>query len=115
MRSSGKQSQCPGMSGLFVKSLDELALGRSLERADLAQIQHVAPHHAAALDAPVLDDAPVEMRLSVLPSFGLSQEHGGDDFATDARVGESPSRLVGLHYSRFWRWLLNNPAILNAY
>jgi hypothetical protein len=41
------------------------------------------------------------MRLPVLPSLGLSQEHGGENCATDDRVWESPFRLVGLHYSRF--------------
>ena len=31
---------------------------------------------AAAIEALALDDAPIEMRLPVLPPFGLSQEHG---------------------------------------
>jgi len=54
----------------------------------------MALNHTAAIEPPALDDAPVEMRLPVLPPFGLSQKHGGEDFATDARFWESPSHLA---------------------
>ena len=43
---------------------------------------------SAAVEPPVLDDAPTGM-IPVLPPFGLSREHGGEDFAADARVRES--------------------------
>ena len=52
-------------------------------------------HHPAAVEAPVLDDAPVEMRLPVLPPFGLSQEHGGKDFATRLPI-------LGIRVSLSW-------------
>jgi hypothetical protein len=63
------------MAGVRVENFDGLAPGRGLGRADLTQIQHVALHHSAALEALVLDDAPIAVRLAVLLSPGLPQKH----------------------------------------
>ena len=78
----GKQRQCPRMSGVLVENFDGLAPGRGPGRADLAQIQNVELHHSAVLEALVLDDAPIAVRLTILPSPDLPQKH---DPATLAR------------------------------
>jgi hypothetical protein len=44
----GEQRQCPCVPGVLVEHFDGLAPGSSLGRADLAQIQDVALHHAAS-------------------------------------------------------------------
>jgi hypothetical protein len=46
-------------------------------------------HYAAAIETMVLDDAPVELPLPVLPPFGPSQEDGGEAFAPTQRIGDS--------------------------
>ena len=42
--------------------------------------------HSPAVEALAFDDAPVEMRLPVLPPLGLSQEHRGKEIATGCRI-----------------------------
>jgi hypothetical protein len=59
------------MSHLLVEDFAGLTPGGRLRRADLAQMQHGALHHPAALEALVLDDAPIGVRLAVLRSPGL--------------------------------------------
>jgi hypothetical protein len=44
--------------------------------------EHVALHDPGVVERPVLDDDPVELRLPVLPPFGLSRENRGDRDAT---------------------------------
>jgi len=102
----GEQRQSPRPASVLVEHLDRLAPGFSLGRIDLAKVEDMALHHPAAVEPPVLDDAPVEMRLPVLASFGLPQKHGERHCDTEGRVEESCSRKLGLHYSRFWRSFL---------
>src|SRR6202035_3215861 len=71
----GKQCQRPWTSGVLVENLDGFAPGRRLRRTDLTQIQNMPLHHPTALEASVLDDAPIGVRLAILPSSGLPQEH----------------------------------------
>ena len=71
----GKQRQCPRMSRFLIEDFDGLAPRRGLGRADLTQIQNMALHHPAALEAQVLDDGPAGVRLAILPSPGLPQKH----------------------------------------
>ena len=75
----GEQGERPGAARLRVEHLDRLALSLRLRRIDLAQIQNLPLHHPAVIETLVLDDAPIQMRLAVLPSFDSSQEHDGDD------------------------------------
>ena len=72
---------------VLVEDFDRPAPSLGLGRVDLAEVEHVALHHAAAIEPPVLDDAPVKMRLPVLSPFGLSQKHGGKDCATALHSG----------------------------
>ena len=58
-----------------IEHLDGLAPHRRLRGVDLAQIQHVALHHAATCNTLVLDDAPIVVRLAVFLARGLSQKH----------------------------------------
>src|SRR5271167_325232 len=46
-------------------------------------------HHSAAIETLVLDDAPIEVRLAVLPSFGSSKEHNDVDSITKTISWES--------------------------
>ena len=68
----GKQGQRLGAARLRVENLDRLAPGLRLGRIDLAQIQDVPLHHPATVETLVLDDAPIEVCLAVLPSFDSS-------------------------------------------
>src|ERR1700722_7243820 len=83
---------------VWVEHFDGLAPSLGLGGIDLAEIEHVTLDHATAIEALVLGDAPIEMRLAVLSPFGSSQKHSGKDFATSRRFCESRSSLVGLHY-----------------
>jgi hypothetical protein len=50
--------------------------GRDIPRDPrVAQIQNVPLHHPPAVETLVLDDAPIEVGLAVLPSLDSSQEH----------------------------------------
>src|SRR5580658_8532090 len=60
-----------------VEHLDRLAPHLRLGRIDLAQIQNVPLHHSAIVETLVLDEAPIEVRLAVLPSLDSPQEHDG--------------------------------------
>ena len=55
----------------------------------------------AAVQTLVLDDAPIEVSLAVLPSFDSSQEHDSGNSITKTNRWELGSDLVGLHYSPF--------------
>ena len=70
-----EQGQRPGASDVCIEHRDRLAPHLRLRRVDLAQIQNVPLHHPPAVETLVLDDAPIEVRLAVLPSFDSSQEH----------------------------------------
>jgi hypothetical protein len=63
-----------------------------LRGIDLAEIEHMSLHHTTVVEPPVLDDAPVEMRLSVLPAFGLSQKHGAKILPCQSESG-NPLRV----------------------
>ena len=76
------------MSSVFAENLDRLAPGRRLGRADLTQIQNVELHHAAAVEALVLDDAPVAVRLAILLPQGLPQKHDVANLARQTRRWE---------------------------
>ena len=75
----GEQGERPGAARLRIEHLDRLAPGLRPRRIDLAQIQNVALRHPAVIETLVLDGAPIQMRIAVLPSFNSSQEHNGDD------------------------------------
>ena len=70
-----EQGQRPRAARVRVEHLDRLAPHLSLGRIDLAQIQSVPLHHPAAVETLVLDEAPIEVRLAVLPSLDSPQEH----------------------------------------
>ena len=72
----GEQRERPRPSGVLVEDLDRSSPRLGLARVDLAEVEHVALDHAPIIETPVLGDAPIKMRLSVLSPFGLSQEHG---------------------------------------
>src|SRR5208337_376200 len=55
----------------------------------LARIQNMPLHHSAAIETLVLDDAPIEVRLAVLPPFGSSKEHNDVDSITKTIPWES--------------------------
>jgi len=102
----GKQRQCPRTAGVLVEYLDGLASGCGMGRADLAQTQNVALHHAAAFDTLVLDDASVTVRLAILLSPGLPQKHDPANLARRIRRWESgrsslpPFLAVAARYNR---------------
>ena len=101
----GEQRQRSGTAGVVVEHLDRLAPRRSLRGVDLAEIQHVTLHDAAAVETLVLDDAPVAVRLAVLLSLGASQKHDAANLSASRRAGNR----VGLHYSRFRPKLTTSP------
>src|SRR5689334_3857865 len=68
-------SAYPWLSCFLIEDLDGFAPGGGLRGADLAQIQNVALHHPPTLEALVLHDAPIGVRLAVLLPSGLAQEH----------------------------------------
>jgi len=72
----GKQRQCACLAGGLVDHLNGAAPGEQLRRIDFSQIQHLTLDDAAIGETLVLDDVPIDMRLSVLFAFGRSQEHG---------------------------------------
>jgi hypothetical protein len=68
----------PAQSMRFIRSRATLLPQATTSRAAgsfSAQIQNVALHHPPALEALVLDDTPIAVRLAVLLSPGLPQEH----------------------------------------
>src|ERR1700722_16016026 len=66
------------MPRVLVEHRDGLAPHRGLRGIDLAQIQHVTLHNAAACDTLVLDDAPILVRLAVFLPSGLPQKHAAN-------------------------------------
>jgi hypothetical protein len=84
----GKQRQGPWLSRFLIEHLDGFAPGGGLGRADLAEIQNVALHHPTALQALVLNDAPIGVRLAILLSSGLAQEHDPASLAKRISPGE---------------------------
>jgi hypothetical protein len=97
----GEQGDRPRPTGVLVEDLDRLAPRLGLGRVDLAEVKDMALDHPPAVEALALDNAPVEMRLSVLPPLGLSQEHRGNEFATSRGYCDSGRALLGLHYRPF--------------
>jgi hypothetical protein len=91
-----KQRYLPGAPTIFIESLDYPAPGFMLAVIQLAQIQHLSLHHPAASAAPVLDNAPIAVRLAVLNSPGESQEH-----VADSTAKPPAEKALGLHYTRF--------------
>src|ERR1700760_340632 len=83
-----KQRQRPRTSRFLIEDFDGFAPSGRLRRADLTQIQNMTLHHPAAREALVLDDAPIAMRLAVLLSPGLPQEHDRASLAKRIRPGE---------------------------
>src|SRR3984885_2800004 len=55
--------------------------------------QNVPLHHPAAVETLVLDDAPIEVRLAVLPSLDSPQEHDGACQITEFLINLSWSSL----------------------
>src|SRR6266478_8114962 len=85
----GKQRQRPGKARILVEHLDRLAPGRRLRGVDLAEIQHMPLHHAAAIETLVLDHVPVVVRLAVLLSLCASQKHDATNLCAINRAWES--------------------------
>ena len=71
----GKQRDLSGLLAVLVKRLDRPAPRAPLRIIDLAQVQHMPLHRAAAGHAAVLHDAPVAMLLPVLPANLVAQKH----------------------------------------
>ena len=72
----GEQRDLSGLLAVFVERLDRPAPRRALGIVDLAQIQHMPLHRAAARHPAVLHDAPVAVLLAVLPANLVAQKHG---------------------------------------
>ena len=66
---------------LMLKDLDRPPPRQLLRAVDLAQIQHVPLHHAAASDPRVLDNAPIAMLLAILAAVFVPQEHDGRELS----------------------------------
>src|SRR5271157_1551974 len=94
----GEQGERPRPTGVLVKHFDRLAPRLGLGGVDLAEVEDVTLNHPPAGEALALDDAPVEIRLPVLP-----QEHRSKEFDTSRGSCESSRLLVGLHYEYFRR------------
>src|SRR5271166_3083866 len=88
----GEQGERARTPGVLVEHFDRLSPRLRLGRVDLAEVKDVPLDHSPAVEALAFDDAPVEMRLSVLLSLGLSQEHRGKDLPRVA-VPVNPGRL----------------------
>jgi hypothetical protein len=76
------------MACIIVEHLDGLAPPRRLRGVDLAQVQNMALHHAAASNTLVLDHAPIVVRLTVLLARGLSQKHDPTNLVVGIRRWE---------------------------
>jgi hypothetical protein len=63
--------------GGVLQNLDRPPPGQFLRIVDLAQIEHVPPHHAPAGDTRVLDNAPIPMLFAILPADFAAQEYDG--------------------------------------
>ncbi|MBV8936128.1 MAG: hypothetical protein JO095_10015 [Alphaproteobacteria bacterium] len=85
---SGEQRQRARLNGALFQHLDRTAPGPLLAVVDLAQIQHMALHHPAAGNAPVLDDAEIAMLLAVLPANLLAQKHCAREVAASPWPGK---------------------------
>src|SRR5271156_3455839 len=70
-----EQRQRLRASAIRIENLDRPTPNFRLRRIDLTQIQNVPLHHPAAIETLVLDDVPIEVGLTVLPSLDSSQEH----------------------------------------
>ena len=75
------------MPRIVVEHLDRLAPHRGLRGVDLAQIQYVTLHDAAACDTLVLDHAPILVRLAVFLPLGLPQKHGSESRHANLLLG----------------------------
>ena len=74
---SGKERQLRLLLGPFIEGFDHPAPPLLLAVVDLAQIQHLALHHLAPGAALTLDDVPIAMLFTVLPSPIAAQLHLG--------------------------------------
>ena len=85
----------PGAARLRVEHLDRLAPSLRLRRIDLAEGQNVPLPHPAIIETLVLDDAPIQMRLAVLPSFNSCRNMTAT-IKTEKQLPENPrsSQLV---------------------
>ena len=103
----GKQRDLSGLLAIFVERIDRPAPRRPLGIVDLAQVQHVSLHRAAAGDTTVLHDAPVAMLLAVLSANLVAQKHGrrlsktaavsqGTWSAPHAIFAVSPALMLGI-------------------
>src|SRR5271166_678304 len=59
-------------------------------------------HHSAAIETLVLDDAPIEVRLAVLPPFGSSKEHNDVDSITKTIPWESGRSSLQAFLTILW-------------
>ena len=78
----GEQGERARTPGVRIEHFDGLSPRFGLGGVDLAEVEHMALDHPSATEAPALDDAPVEMRLPVLPPFSLPQKHRSKENAT---------------------------------
>ena len=76
--------------------LDRAPPRGTLAVVDLAQVQHLALHHAPAAHAHVLHHAPVAVLLAVFEPFLAAHEH-----APIVRLNERQINRVGRHYREF--------------
>jgi hypothetical protein len=72
---------------VFIKRFDHATPSLTLGVVDLAEIQHLAPHHLAGCAALALDNIPVAMFFAVIEASVESQEHDANQL-TPNRNGE---------------------------
>src|SRR5208283_6080911 len=70
----GKERALTNLALLFIEDRDGLLPGGALRVVDLAQIENVSLHYAAA-NAPALDDGPGAMLLAVLLPHAALEKH----------------------------------------
>src|SRR6516162_4842594 len=84
----GEQRQGPRLAGRLVEDLDRLAPGRGLRPANLSQIEDLPLHHPAIVEAPILDDVPIDVRLAVFLASALPQKHDSANLGAQTRPWE---------------------------
>jgi len=81
----GKQRQRPRAGLAILENLNRPPPRQLLRIVDLAQLQHVALHHAAVGNPRVFNNAPVAMLLAILPANLETQEHDGRELSARSR------------------------------
>ena len=81
----GKQRQGSRAGLALLKNLDRPPPRQFLQIVDLAQVQHVALHHAPAGHPRVFNNAPVAVLLAILPANFGAQEHDGRELSAHPR------------------------------